>query len=898
MSLMYKTPSPSIRHISSRRVNTVTSDRQALIDRNNLELDYQSITAASRMPINDNISIHNISNSNTLHHPPIPNQKSPSPTHLSPPTNSSAHKDNTDVESIIYQFGLPTQMIHTHSNLQTVYPPLAEEESVHDYVPGSAQNLEGLQWSEMLPYYLPFLSWVKHYTPAFFIGDLIGGLTLVFFQLPLSLSYATSLAHVPVLSGLLSLGISPLIYLIFGSVPQMVVGPEGPISLIVGQAVEPLLHHSNKKELDPMEYVVAITFVSGASLLGFGLGRFGFLDNVLSASLLKGFISGVGLVMVINSLVVVMGLEELLKKISDDPSAMDIHSPFDKVRFLFGHYNQLHELSFTISMTGFVIIMAIRIFKKYAAKNSKKNSFYDKAVFIPEILIVVGISTWLCSIYRWDQEGIKIIGTVHKGGALQLYNPFTAKMWPLIKSLSTSGFLCAMLGFFESTTASKSLGSTYDLPISSNRELVALGSINIVGSFVGALPAFGGYGRSKINAIFAKTTLSGGIMGICTLFTIGFLLDFLYFVPECMLSVITAVIGISLMEEAPFEVYFHWKARGYNELITFGVTVLTTLFFSMEGGIAVGLIYSLIRVIRHSAQSRIQILGRYPGSNTFLDADIPDAALIHLNANSNQGGVGSDFTNDMAEKLKLQKYNYFGDENFTHLNTHVLEEIEGCLIIRIPEPLTFTNSSDLRSRLKRVEMYGSTKAHPAMKPRRNASMTNYIIFDLKGMTEIDSSAAQILKDLILGYRGRKIHSFFVRVNKNAKLRKRLLNTGIVDLLIADLDALNYFDSQKRQAYSRMKRRRSLTESPEINFEGEGADDDDEEAIPIDIDESSEIYDLIETKEEPYFDHISDALKVIDFYEVNSSHNSARTGDYLEVDQTVKTRSSLPPDTLV
>ena len=107
--------------------------------------------------------------------------------------------------------------------------------------------------------------------------------------------------HVPVTSGLYSLGISPLIYLIFGSVPQMIVGPEAPISLIVGQAIEPLLHHAKKAHLDPVEYVVAITFVSGSTLLGFGLARFGFLDNVLSASLLKGFIAGVGIVMIITS---------------------------------------------------------------------------------------------------------------------------------------------------------------------------------------------------------------------------------------------------------------------------------------------------------------------------------------------------------------------------------------------------------------------------------------------------------------------------------------------------------------------------------------------------------------------------------------------------------------------
>lgn len=110
---------------------------------------------------------------------------------------------------------------------------------------------------------------------------------------------------------------------------------------------------------------------------------------------------------------------------------------------------------------------------------------------------------------------------------------------------------------FESTTASKSLGTRFDLPISTNRELVALGSLNVIGSIFGALPAFGGYGRSKINAISAKTTMSGAIMGLLTLLTIQFLLGYLYFVPKCMLSVVTSVIGILLIEEAPYELVFY-----------------------------------------------------------------------------------------------------------------------------------------------------------------------------------------------------------------------------------------------------------------------------------------------------------------------------------------------------
>lgn len=829
-------PSPSIRNISKRRVNR---ERQPLLDEQHSH--YLSTH-------DDNESI------------------------IYPGTYSSFNFDgDTSSESLV----LGVRGRHNPGFS-------ASDENQQEYTPTNTQNLEALEWSEILPYYLPCLSWIKSYNWSFFMGDLTGGLSLVFFQLPLSLSYATTLAHVPVISGLYSLGFAPLVYLIFGSVPQMIVGPEGPISLVVGQAVEPLLHHhKNKKELDPLEYVVAITFVSGASLLGFGLGRFGFLDNVLNASLLKGFISGIGVVMIINSLVVVLGLKELQDKVSNDPTQMDIHSPFDKLLFVLQNWRKMSMLSFKISLAGFILIMSLRILKKMS--RNKKGKWAKNLVFVPEILIAVAALTWLCSKFRWDLEGLAIIGKVHNDEfGIKTYNPFNRRILKMMRGVGTSGFLAAMLGFFESTTASKSLGSTYDLPISSNRELVALGFINLVGSTFGALPAFGGYGRSKINALSAKTTMLGAIMGAITLFTVFNLLDFLYYVPECMLSVVTAVIGMSLIEEAPYELYFHWNSRGYNELITFGVTVTTTLFYSMEAGIAVGLIYSLIRVIKHSAQSRIQILGRLPGSNTFFDADIPVSSIVTIDPQQHIGHTIDPAENNIShaladrnkrysqseliqiascEKIKKNQsksyLDFLSDDHQTHLNIPALEEIEGCLIVKIPEPLTFTNSSDMRARLLRVEMYGSTKAHPALKRLRDQSMTKYIIFDLLGMTDLDSSAACIMKDLLESYIKRGIEVFFVRVHSSEKLRKRLFNTGVSNLLLECLLNVGYFDAQRKV---NLQKPTGSTKIPDI--------------------EEAEIYNLIENYDTPYFKHIRDALKVIDQFDAKHPTNLT-TFDFLE-----------------
>lgn len=724
--------------------------------------------------------------------------------------------------------------------------------------PKETSSTKDLHWTVFLPYYLPFLSWVKQYNFSFFVGDLIGGLSLVFFQIPLALSYATSLAHVPVTCGLYSLAISPLVYLIFGSVPQMIVGPEAAILMIVGLALQPLIH-AQRHIYDPVDLVSIITFVSGTTLLGFGLGRLGYLDNVLSASLLKGFICGVGIVMVIDAAVVMAGLSELMEEISEDPSQMAINSPFDKLHFLALNFRSYHRLTLTISLLAFLFILVVRILKNHFSK--LRYRFLKIAIYIPEILIAVVVSTYLCYRNDWDNLGVAIIGPIkNEDNSIVFRNPINIKKWGLIKKLTRPGIFCAMLGFFESTTALKSLGSRYRLPISSNRELVALGFINMISSVVGGLPAFGGYGRSKINAISAKTTVLGGIMGLCTIYTVFNLLDALHYVPKATLSAVAAVIGILLVDEAPYELWFHWRSRGFDELITFAITVIATLLFSMEAGIAVGIVYLLIRVIKHSAKSRIQILGRIPGTNTFVDADVSHSAadVDCLETAS----VKHDPFIDLRSCQKDEPLNLFTDSNFSHLNLQVLEKIEGCLIIKIPEPLTFTNTNDLVSRLKRVELFGSARAHPALKVSKDTNLIRYIIFDLDGMTELDSSAARMLKDLLNEYHERGVISFFVRIFNNNKLLRRLRNAGIESSLRRDMDLITLGENPDN-ILSSIVGLEITSQSPGSNrhpFPNKSV------AADAAGNEHAFYLNFYENLNAPYLLHITDALRLIDYYE--------------------------------
>ena len=70
------------------------------------------------------------------------------------------------------------------------------------------------------------------------------------------------------------------------------------------------------------------------------------------------------------------------------------------------------------------------------------------------------------------------------------------------------------------------------MSLSANRELVALGVANVVGGCFMALPAFGGYGRSKVNASTGgKTPMSSIILSLISIICVLFLLPYFYYLP-------------------------------------------------------------------------------------------------------------------------------------------------------------------------------------------------------------------------------------------------------------------------------------------------------------------------------------------------------------------------------
>ena len=234
-----------------------------------------------------------------------------------------------------------------------------------------------------------------------------------------------------------------------------------------------------------------------------------------------------------------------------------------------------------------------------------------------------------------------------------------------------------------------------------------------------------------------------------------------------------SVVAYSLIEEAPHDIMFFISIRGWSELILMFIIFISTIFYSLALGIALGIGLSLLQVIRHATKPRIQILGKVPGT-------------------------AGQFEN--AEE-----------------HPEALEFIEGCLIVKIPEPLTFANTGVLKGRLRRLELYGTTSTHPALPRVRAPEHNKNVIFDVHGVTSIDGSGTQVLLEIIDGYVSRGERVFFCRVPKqSSQVWSMFEKSGIVERA----GGLRHFVKSVDEAL-RMTELESLSELYRDGNEGHG-----------------------------------------------------------------------------
>ncbi|KAK9450409.1 sulfate transporter family-domain-containing protein [Limtongia smithiae] len=639
------------------------------------------------------------------------------------------------------------------ANIETVDPRLYSDRRRDRYRAKSKYYLK---------YYLPVLTWLPHYpVKAALAGDIIAGLTVASFNIPLSLSYARTLCHVPERYGLLGFAFPQLVYAFMGTVPVMIAGPEPAISVMVGQAITPYIYAGNpspeESERRAIIYVALITSVHAIMYLLMGFLRLGFVSSLLSTGLLRGFITAVGVVLTFDTLIQALGLSALAAATGASTSSAAV-----KLGFILTHLKDAHGLSAGISFISFGIIILMRTLRgRYGKK-------FKVLIYIPDILMIVIFSIIMSYKLDWYGKGTDIVGEIQRPN-IQMMSPLTSATTGMLSDVIASAFIIALVGYFQSAVIAKNIFPDPPVDprlappryptISPNRELVALGSMNLLGMFMFSLPSIGGYGRSKANKLSgARTQLSSMVFAFSTIVVTFGLLPLIYYLPRPVLAAVLGLICVALLEEFPGDVMSYIRMRAWSELAMVAIVIGITLGVSLQIGVTVGIVISVIQILKTATRARIQVLARVPGTtNSFRDADAP--------------------SHDISE---------------TDLES--LEKFSNVLIVRIPEPLSFANTGELEQRLRRLDRYGTMRMHPSLPALRNSEQN--VVMDFEGMSACDTTSVEVLCKVVSAYRAKGRYVLFARVPpikstmllfKRAGLSKLLSYNGHPPAYFATLD---------------------------------------------------------------------------------------------------------------
>ncbi|KAJ2358289.1 hypothetical protein IWW50_003890 [Coemansia erecta] len=601
-------------------------------------------------------------------------------------------------------------------------------------------------------YYVPITGWLPNYKAGSLVVDVKAGFMVACLLIPQALSYS-SLTRLPPAYGLYTALVPTLVYGLLGTSRHLSMGPEALISVLTGTLIKGQLKHlygAYSPDTPPDDTVEhfstavagAVALLSGLFTFALGMFRMGFLDSMISESSLRGFISGTAIVIIIGQSRLILGIAA--------PSS--VHStPWNDLKFVLSHLYQTHAMTALVSLGALLFLRLLRTIKS----KFKTTTWLQQ---IPDTLVVIVLTTaisWAAKL--GETYGVVIFGKVD-GDLPQFRLPRVPK-YADTKDIVSSAITITMIGVVESVIVAREYASRNHYAVSSNRELVALGVSNAVGSAFGAYPAFGSLSRSKLNdQAQAKSQLSGMVTASLVLASLLGLLPYLYHLPRGVLAAIITDAVISLLSATPGAIAFLFKVQAWSDLFLLLFICFCSVAASVETGILLAVVISLIMVIKRSNMPRIKLLGRSTeNDNDFYPID---GAPPPPRGQTRRLSFGSYSDSQDESRGGSSSGSLSADAQAQH--------IDGVLVVRIEEPLYFANAGQLHARLNRMEMYGDMRTHPSEAPRMNP--TRAVVFDLIGMSDIDGSALEILLGIVHEYGRRQVRVLFVRVCEDVRVR--------------------------------------------------------------------------------------------------------------------------------
>ena len=449
---------------------------------------------------------------------------------------------------------------------------------------------------------------LSRYQRAYLRPDLVAGVTVWAVMVPEALAYA-SIAGVPAVVGLYAAVPALLLYAAFGSSRHLIVGP---MSATAALSAAIVADFAGGQPDHFIAITAALALVTGMIGILAGLARLGFVAAFISEPVLKGFIVGLALTIIVGQIPALFGIDK------------GEGNFFEKTWSIVEHLGDTHWRTAAI---GFVSLALVLVLRRWLP-------------LVPGALVVVLGSVLAVSLLDLDRRGVDIVGAIDPG----------LPELGLPDGLSGADYLdlvgpavgVLLIGFAEGLGAAKTYAAKSGYTVDANRELTGLGAANLGSGLCAGMVVNGSLSKTAVNGgAGAKTQLSGLTVAVLTLVTLLFLTGLFEKLPEATLAAVVIAAVIDLVDiPALVNLYRVYTARlgriyGHATRIDFlaavaamvGVLVFDTLP-GLVIGVAVSLLLLLYRVSRPHVASLVKQNTRWVDRANHPDLDAIAGVLV------------------------------------------------------------------------------------------------------------------------------------------------------------------------------------------------------------------------------------------------------------------------------
>lgn len=454
---------------------------------------------------------------------------------------------------------------------------------------------------------------LQHYRRGWIRPDVVAGLTVWAVLVPEALAYAT-IAGVPPVVGLYAAVPSLILYAAVGSSRHLVVGPMSATAALSAAIIAPLAGADGGKYI-ALSAVLAIA--TGLVGLLAGLIRLGFVASFISEPVLKGFIVGLALTIVIGQVPKLFGVEK---------------SSGNFFEQAWGVITRLGDTEWRTLLIGALSLAVVLGFKRWLP-------------LVPGSLLAVLLGIGAVSLLDLDDKGVDIVGHIESGlPAVGLpdgigFDGYVDLLGPAVGVL--------LIGFAEGLGAAKTYAAKAGYEVDANRELLGLGASNLGAGLASGMVVNGSLSKTAVNGgAGAKSQVSGLVVAVLTILTLLFLTGLFEKLPEATLAAVVIAAVIELVDIAALRrLYGVWTARlgriyGHAARADFAAAIAAmagVLFFDTLPGLVIGIGVSMLLLLYRASRPHVARLAKQ--GTLWVDAERhpelptrPDVLVVRVEA--------------------------------------------------------------------------------------------------------------------------------------------------------------------------------------------------------------------------------------------------------------------------